>query len=151
MDKKSILIVPGGQREMAKSSPSSKHLILVIKHKGFIRMALEHGASLVPILSFGEVQTMSNVYLPSIQSWTLKHLGVGFPVLPYGRWFSPIPNSVPITVIIGEPIHLDKVKNPDENLINSIHTKYYAQIRQLFEQHKEEAGYPDCELIYKEH
>lgn len=31
----------------------------------------------------------------------------------YGRWFSPVPNKVRLTVLVGKPISVQKVQDPD--------------------------------------
>ena len=56
-------------------------------------MALQEGASLVPILSFGEVDLMDNVRFPVLQQWFLKKIGVAFPHQPYGLFYLPIPRK----------------------------------------------------------
>ena len=80
--RRSILLVPGGQREMLHSRADPRSLTYVTKHKGFVRMAIENGARLVPVLSLGETFCLENVYLPRVQSWFLRNTGVGFPVFP---------------------------------------------------------------------
>jgi hypothetical protein len=42
----------GGQREMVYTSTTSKRIDLYTKHTGFIRMAMQHGASLVPVFTY---------------------------------------------------------------------------------------------------
>jgi 2-acylglycerol O-acyltransferase 2 len=49
----SILIVPGGAREALDCHPGTNRLTLN-RRKGFVKVALTNGASLVPIFSFGE-------------------------------------------------------------------------------------------------
>lgn len=56
-------------------------------------MALQEGAHLVPILSFGEVDIMDNVRFPVLQQWFLKTIGVSFPHQPYGLYYLPIPRK----------------------------------------------------------
>lgn len=56
-------------------------------------MALQEGAHLVPILSFGEVDIMDNVRYPVLQQWFLKKIGIAFPHQPYGLFFLPIPRE----------------------------------------------------------
>ena len=59
-------------------------------------MALQEGAHLVPILSFGEVDIMDNVRFPVLQQWFLKTIGVSFPHQPYGLYYLPIPRKFPV-------------------------------------------------------
>lgn len=147
---RSILLVPGGQREMLHSQPSHRVLTIVTKHKGFVRIACETGSSLVPILSLGETFPLSNIALPRLQSWFLENTGVGWPVFPYGRWYSPIGRPFPITVVIGEPIPVPKMEEPTQAVIDEIHTKYFDSLRQLFEKYKAEAGFPNQTLVFSD-
>ena len=40
---------------------------------GFVRLAAQHGASLVPVLAFGELDTLRNfVDLPAVQVWQIS-------------------------------------------------------------------------------
>jgi hypothetical protein len=135
---------------MVHSNSNRSELILVTRHRGFIRMALQLGTALVPVLSFGETQILENVSLPSIQRWSLKNLGVGFPLIPYGKFYSPVPNNVPVTVVVGKAIEVKKIDEPTAQQIEALHNRYYEEIKRLFEAHKEAAGYPDCRIIFTE-
>lgn len=57
---RSVMLVPGGQREMRHSSANKNHLTLVTRHRGFIRMAIQEGKPLVPVLSIGETMVKKN-------------------------------------------------------------------------------------------
>lgn len=91
---------------MARCRSTKREMTLVAKHKGFVRFALQYKVDLVPMLAFGEDQTFANVDwgLRSMQVKTAKSLGFPFPLLPYGRWFLPIPNNQPLTLVVGRPI-----------------------------------------------
>jgi 1-acyl-sn-glycerol-3-phosphate acyltransferase len=150
-NKRSILLIPGGQREMRHSSIDADRLVLVTRHKGFVKIALTHGAPLVPVLSLGENQLLANIRMPAMQELTTRILGFGLPHYPYGRWYSPLPNAQPVTVIVGEPLRVPRIERPTEDDVNQWHQKYYDQLRALFETHKAAAGFPNCQLIYSEH
>ena len=148
--KRSILLVPGGQREMLHSRADPYSLTYVTKHKGFVRMAIENGVRLVPVLSLGETFCLENVYLPTVQSWFLKYTGVGFPIFPFGRWYSPIANQVPITLVFGQPMEVEQKDEPTEEEVDSMHKKYYDYVKQLFDEYKAEAGFPDQVLSFSD-
>ena len=50
----SILLVLGGSKEALDARPSSEYFLTLKSRKGFIKIALANGASLVPVFSFGE-------------------------------------------------------------------------------------------------
>lgn len=145
---RSLLLIPGGQREMRWSSADDDTLYVCTKHSGFIRIALKHGTPIVPMLCIGETRVLMNVYLPKIQSWTTKYLGFGFPLFPYGRALSPLPRPLPVAVIFGEPIECPKTAEPSDDTISDIHEKFYQQIEMLFDKHKCEAGYPHMQIKF---
>lgn len=148
---KNILLIPGGQREMRYSRSSNKHVVCVNRHTGFIRLAIEHNCSLVPIFSFGEHDIINNIYLPDIQHKATKYLGYLFPMWPYGRWFSPLPNPVKLTFVVGQPIHVQHDTKPTKQQIDNIHKQYYEQLNDLFYKYRDQAGYPNLELQLKDH
>jgi 1-acyl-sn-glycerol-3-phosphate acyltransferase len=84
--------------------------------KGFVRIALQTGADLVPVYTFGENDVVSVVDVSKV-SWA-RHLQrafkkVGGFTLPfvYGRGmfglpFGLLPYQVPITAVVGSPIEV---------------------------------------------
>ena len=45
---------PGGSREIFDTDPNVKHTTLYLtKRRGFVRLAMQHGADLVPVFIFG--------------------------------------------------------------------------------------------------
>ena len=63
----------GGAREALKAQPKSMNLTLNTR-KGFIRLALRHGASVIPAISFGENDVFRTVSI----SLSLGHFSVQF-------------------------------------------------------------------------
>eukprot|EP00475_Leptophrys_vorax_P036268 TRINITY_DN6096_c0_g3_i1.p1 TRINITY_DN6096_c0_g3~~TRINITY_DN6096_c0_g3_i1.p1 ORF type:complete len:588 (-),score=129.24 TRINITY_DN6096_c0_g3_i1:290-2032(-) len=133
---KSVLLIPGGEREMRETRPESKEIVLIKRHKGFVRMALMHGAALVPLFSFGEHQILDNFRQKSMQEWFQKRTMYGFPHLPYGRWYSPIPNPVPVTMVVGNPIELPEIADPSEEEVEKWHKVYFDELVKLFDERK---------------
>ena len=37
----------------------------------------------------------------------------------YGRWYSPVPNKVQLTVLVGKPITVEKVQDPDSKQVQN--------------------------------
>ena len=71
----------------------------VVYHKGFIRLAIQEGASLLPILSIGESHLMDMVRVPFIQKWFVKRIGIPVPFIPYGPLGLPYPRKREVTII----------------------------------------------------
>ena len=49
-----VILVPGGAAEAMLSQPGDVYTLFLRKRRGYARLALEHGATLVPVFSFGE-------------------------------------------------------------------------------------------------
>jgi 2-acylglycerol O-acyltransferase 2 len=73
-----VLICPGGQAEMCLTNRLHRHQEFTVYagHRGFVRIALQHGAALVPVLALGEADSLHNlIEWPSLQRWCTKKLG----------------------------------------------------------------------------
>lgn len=99
------ILMVGGAAEAYHCKPGNYSVILK-KRKGFIRLALENGSPLVPVLSFGETDLFDQLegpYLRSFQEMLRKWIGIA-PVLPIGRGFFQysfgiIPRRSPVTTV----------------------------------------------------
>uniref|UniRef100_A0A5F9DRI2 Acyltransferase n=1 Tax=Oryctolagus cuniculus TaxID=9986 RepID=A0A5F9DRI2_RABIT len=147
-----VVIVIGGAQESLYSAPGRNCLALK-RHKGFVRLALRHGASLVPVYSFGENDTFKGMNF-SKGSWQylcqviFKKI-VGFPpCIFWGRGlFSPnswglLPLPIPITTVVGGPIPVPQCSSPSQEQVDHYHRLYMDALERLFEEHKESCGVP---------
>eukprot|EP01012_Entosiphon_sulcatum_P049529 TRINITY_DN68154_c0_g1_i1.p1 TRINITY_DN68154_c0_g1~~TRINITY_DN68154_c0_g1_i1.p1 ORF type:complete len:1335 (-),score=175.27 TRINITY_DN68154_c0_g1_i1:16-4020(-) len=148
--KASPIIVPGGQAEMRESNRTPDTIVLVSKHRGFIKLALEHGTPLVPLVAFGEDTILDNISLPHIQNWFLRHFGFGYPIFPYGRWSLPLPRRTRLTLIVGEPIPVPTIAEPTAADVERLHAKYFAAVKKLFDEQKAAAGYAKIKIVLKD-
>ena len=69
--------------------------------------------------------------------------------LYFGRFYLPIPRRVNITMLIGEPIMVDKVEEPTPAQIDALHERYLTEMKALFDQHKASLGWGHLNLIYE--
>ena len=151
---KSVCIAVGGGSESLLAAPGRYDLILN-RRKGFIRCAVETGASLVPCISFGEPDTYNTInQLPHshpirrFQRYLEKTLGFTIP-LAFGRGiFMPwglLPYPVPLNIVVGAPIEVEKYEEAGsgrggavfEALVDKYHRQYVTALLELFDQHKE--------------
>lgn len=142
-----VVIIVGGAPESLDTHPNQEQIILILKpRKGFIRLALQHGAHLVPSFSFGENEVYDQVSNPRgsklrrFQDYLRGLIGLA-PVLLKGRGifqysFGIIPNRRPITTVVGTPIPVERVLNPTEEQINDLHSEYIEKLTDLFERNK---------------
>ncbi|ETM31485.1 hypothetical protein L914_20961, partial [Phytophthora nicotianae] len=145
--KESVLLVPGGQAEMLQQQSAKREVRIYTHHKGFIRLAIEHGVPLVPVLSFKEGEMMDNVQAPMLQRWFVKKLAFPFPYFPYGRGMLPIPRKVDIPIVVGKPLEVPHIEKPTQDDIDKVHSKYFAVLQEMFDKYKDEVGCGDYKLV----
>nr|CAI9692182.1 unnamed protein product [Rangifer tarandus platyrhynchus] len=138
-------IVVGGVQESLDARPGAYKLVLR-NRKGFIRLALMHGAALVPIFSFGEndmfdqIENSPGSWLRWFQEQILKIVGASIPLF-YGRGvfqysFGLMPCCRPINTVVGKPIEVKKTPHPSQEEVDRLHQHYMKELENLFEAHK---------------
>ncbi|XP_023320700.1 2-acylglycerol O-acyltransferase 1 [Eurytemora carolleeae] len=151
----SVLVV-GGAPESLNSDKEKIRLVLK-KRKGFIKLALRYGVNLVPTFSFGEAFIYGQIPNPEgslvrrIQDY-LQHI-VGFaPVLFFGRGvfqyaYGIVPFRKPITLVVGKPILVQRVQNPSNEDIESLHSRYVSELTKLYSEYNPVYGDVNVELV----
>jgi 2-acylglycerol O-acyltransferase 2 len=140
-----VVLVVGGAQEALNARPGN-YKIVVKKRKGFVRVALETGASLVPVISFGETEVFDQplndpgTRIRKFQNLVKKWTGIA-PALFYGRGFMSkssgfLPYNRPITTVIGAPIDVERNLEPSKDDIDELHNKFMEEIQKLFDDNK---------------
>lgn len=117
--------------------------------KDFIKTALHNGTFLVPVLTFGENKLYKSIQLTSkIMSFRI----INFFMAPFFRfrfrfnfyygsnYLFPIgflPFRTPIHIIVGNPIKVPKIQNPNQEDVNKYHEIYLTETEKLFQEQKE--------------
>eukprot|EP00475_Leptophrys_vorax_P021320 TRINITY_DN29028_c0_g1_i1.p1 TRINITY_DN29028_c0_g1~~TRINITY_DN29028_c0_g1_i1.p1 ORF type:complete len:377 (+),score=2.63 TRINITY_DN29028_c0_g1_i1:210-1340(+) len=142
----SVMVIPGGVQECLYME-HGKEAIFLKKRLGFIRLACEQGAPLVPIFSFGQSDTF-HFWQPSGWWHSLLSRRLGFaPMAFWGVGGSFIPYRVPITSVVGRPIDVGPAdSNPDREKVAALHAEFTEAMRALFYKHRAAAGYATTEL-----
>lgn len=139
------LIVGGAEEGFYMRANTYKFVLK--NRKGFAKIALKSGASLVPSISFGE----NNVYdLIEFEPGSLvrrlqnmiKRYATYAPLVFKGRGFLSynfglLPKRHPLNVVIGAPIHVEKISEPTNDDIDKLHKLFCVEIEKLFETHKQ--------------
>ncbi|KAG0320795.1 diacylglycerol O-acyltransferase 1 [Dissophora globulifera] len=143
----SIVIVVGGAQESLATKPGTLDLTLK-KRLGFIKLALVNGASLVPTLAFGE-NDLYEVYSAKDTSKTYKlqqlakrFLGFTLPVFNgrgiFNYEYGLMPRRKPVFIVIGKPIHVEKVEgSPTLEQLEELQKKYIDEVVAIWERYKD--------------
>ncbi|NXP81408.1 DGAT2 acyltransferase, partial [Ramphastos sulfuratus] len=153
-----VAIVIGGAAESLSCRPGVTTLILK-NRKGFVRMALRHGAHLVPSFSFGENDLFRQVvfeegsWMRSVQQRFQKMIGFA-PCVFYGRGLTSVqsrgflPYARPITTVVGKPVTVPKVENPSREMVDKYHELYVRSLLKLFNENKTKYGMLETDELH---
>ncbi|KAI9091247.1 diacylglycerol acyltransferase [Phlyctochytrium arcticum] len=142
----SCMIVVGGATESLHAFPYTADLTIK-KRFGFIKVALRHGASLVPVFSFGENDIWDQVPNPpgsmirSIQILFQKYMTFA-PPLFFGRGVfqynvGMMPFRRPIVSVVGHPIDCPRVQEPSREQILEFQDKYLTELQRIYDEYKD--------------
>ncbi|CAF4481548.1 unnamed protein product [Rotaria sp. Silwood2] len=129
-----IVIVCGGMTEMYLTEYQTM-IFYLKKRKGFIRLALENGASLVPVISFGE-----NEHFRRFKNWISNRWIWGRSII------GCLPLRHPVTTVVGKPIHVNQIIDPSQTDIDQLHYQYLQAIEQLYNINKANYGFEHVKL-----
>jgi 1-acyl-sn-glycerol-3-phosphate acyltransferase len=151
-----VVIVVGGANEAMDAHPGTAILTLA-KRKGFVRLALKTGATLVPVFAFGENDIFDQVENPeggvlrAFQKRVKSLIGITPPAF-YGRSLSRgvlrrffgkrgvLPKRQSIEVVFGKPLEIkEKPYGNDqipEDIVDKYHKEYVHALRNLYELHR---------------
>lgn len=140
-----VMLLVGGAREALYAHRNSYKIVLNHR-KGFIRIAMQTGAPVVPVISFGETGIFDQPanppgsFMRKFQELIKKYTGVS-PIFFNGRGlfqynFGLIPKRCPITQVVGAPIECAKNPEPTDEEVNDMHVKFSKAVQELFEAHK---------------
>lgn len=152
-----VVIVVGGAAESLECRPG-KNVVTLKQRKGFVRIALQHGADLVPVYSFGENEAYKQVVFEEgswgrwVQRKFQKYIGFAPCVFHGCGFFSAeswglVPYSNPITTVVGEPITVPKMEQPSQKDVDLYHSMYLTSLEKLFDKYKTKFGLPESEVL----
>lgn len=144
----SIGVMPGGCEEMLYSEPEEE-TIVIKKRKGFVRLAIENGSDIVPCYCFGVTDLYNQIkFYKDLRLWLLKKTRVGV-TFGWGRYFYNIlPEKRNVSIVVGEPIHVEKCEHPTEEMVDKYHQQYIDNLVKLYNDYKGQMpGYEKRELV----
>lgn len=154
-ERRSLVVVPGGQAELVETHKfAEQKCALYTGHKGFVRLALQEGAYLTPILVFGEATSLRNfVDTPTLHRWTYKILGFPLPYIIGGKLgILPFPSREGLRFIIGTPLDPPPTYRhgsvPTEEEVSEYHKRFYLKSQEMWNTYKEDfQGYENIDAV----
>ncbi len=135
------LALPPGGFEEATISSLEQDRVYIKNRKGFVKLCLQHGYSIVPVYCFGEKETFWNVQ--GLWSLRLKMNSFGMPAICiWGFTLLPVlpkRSKNGLLVVAGKRIDVPKIENPSKEDVKLWHDKYMAALLRIFEDYKHEA------------
>lgn len=145
--RRSVMLLPGGVREQLLVCAPGTEGVVLRDRRGFVRLALETGSHLVPVVVFGERQAyrLNDGWTLALSRLIKRYTGIGLP-LPRGRWWTLMWLPTPITIVCGRPIPVARTEAPSPAAVDSLHAAFVAALTDLFNEHKAAAGYAHVRL-----
>ncbi|KAJ7065260.1 DAGAT-domain-containing protein [Mycena amicta] len=141
-----ITIVVGGATESLSAHPGTADLTLR-RRLGFIKLAIRHGADLVPVFSFGEndiYEQMPNEPGTAIHKAQQKFKSVFGFTLPlfHGRGLlnynlGLMPYRRQIVAVIGRPIPVTRTENPTLEEVMAVQKLYIEELERIWNTYKD--------------
>ena len=137
----SVGIVIGGAAEAMNSRPGTNDLTLSTRI-GFVQCAIECGADIIPVFTFGEndlyrpiIPNPPGSILNKIQLWFKEQFSFVLPVIKGGN-YGVLPARKPMHTVIGKPIKIQQVDNPSLEYILEVHRVYVERLQDLYDRWK---------------
>ena len=127
----SLSLLPGGFNEIYMME-NYKYNIHV--PSGFIALAIKYNYTIYPMLSLGENETYKTIPIPKSIFRYLKRFIKILPVpiiMPFGKWMTFIPISVPIITYYGKPIDCENEFMNDKSIEN-VKNKIISELQSIF-------------------
>ncbi|KAF8820293.1 diacylglycerol acyltransferase [Cardiosporidium cionae] len=138
-EKENVVLIPGGIAEIYDTNQRTERIRLRNRN-GFLKLAIETGANVVPIYCFGNSHCFR--LLPGF-GWLrpvarMLRLALVFFV---GRLGLPIPFKVPLLFIIGRCMNFGQKSNPTHLEIENAHRQFVSEVKRLFNTYKSVYGW----------
>lgn len=150
-----IMLVVGGAAESLDAAPGTYRLTL--SRQGFVRVALDNDAALVPVLGFGETDVFDtyvygkNSMIRWLQVLFKNSFGFTLPVFHgigiFNTSFGILPHRKPVIAVVGPPVYLPKVPEhlkgrglfntaEGRQLVTECHNLYIRELVKLYQDFK---------------
>jgi len=136
-----LSVYPGGVAEaLAEGLTNDPRQLQIVRREGFVRLALEHDAHLVPVAVLGETRTYSCFPFPKAWVHGVYNVLKAPLQFAFGYAGSFIPKPVPITVVFGKPIALPRIPEPTKEQVKQYADIYFSEYSKLVQAYRHKLG-----------
>jgi len=136
-----VAVFPGGAQESAYAIPG-RYICSILKHKGFVRLAIEERRNILPMWTFGDEALVPQMSAPpgfvtGLQRVLKEAFGLLVPPTLAGR-----PRFPPLTLVTGVPLVLQDLwparagGEVPQAAVEEGHRRYIRAVRELFDRNK---------------
>ena len=132
-----MLISLGGAEEFYHMNENTLDLV-ILKRKGFAKIALQTGAQLVPIIGFGENELFTRLtheIFEPIHALFNATIRAAAPLFKGKNW--GLPARHPLITVVGTPIPVKLNANPSQKEIETLHQQYLDALQKLYDEYKD--------------
>ncbi|GFR40867.1 hypothetical protein Agub_g1518 [Astrephomene gubernaculifera] len=143
-ERKVAVLVPGGVQEVLHME-HGREVAYLSSRTGFVRIAIQCGAPLVPVWAFGQTRAYSwfRPGPPLVPSWLVARMSRAFGAVPigmYGAYFTAMPHREPQTVVVGRPIPVPHMEDPPAEVVSELLERFITELQALYDKHKAQYG-----------
>ena len=125
--------------------------VFLKSRKGFVKLAMQTGASLTPVYVFGQSNLLSVLpgkgsILGSMLEQFSRRLRISLSLF-FGDFWLPLPRAIPLLVVTGPSLPCMQLENPTEEQVDLKHAEFCKELVALFERHKRAYGWEEKQLI----
>ena len=148
---RTVLLIPGGVAECLEMRHGVETIYLR-RRFGFVKLAIQTGAGLIPAFTFGQRDTYNYWRLgpplcpPSVAAAIARVIKMA-PMFFWGKWGTFLPQQVPMHTVIGKALEVTKNENPTNEEVEAKLKEFIDAMEGIFERHKERHGYGDTRLV----
>ncbi|CAI5474694.1 unnamed protein product [Closterium sp. Yama58-4] len=142
-NKNHVTITIGGVKEICLGTNPDYDTLYLMKRKGFIKVAMDEKAGIVPIYNFNENQIFRPEphWFLAFWEWVNNYIGLGVPGMR-GYLQMPMPFRKELLFVVGKPLFAKEGETVDE-----FHARYVEALKQLFDTFVTISPHPSHKLV----
>ena len=145
---KNVFLLPDGIAGVFYAR-RGQHYAVLKKRRGMFRLAIETGASIVPIYCFGANDLLDQAVADDSLIGKLSRKFRVSVTIFWGQFGLPIPFPVNMSYVFGDPVPPPELSGSNakmEDAVEHFYREYVKSLKEAFDKYKDAAGYAKAEL-----